>query len=114
MSATPYIFGRGSLKMTYELIRKKNPQLGLSLLNIMGSPPLPKDAGQSDNKHSDQFKVTLDSFQVRAVVEILMDTNQAGLEANNSGVAGMSKALIEDWMTLARQMISELPPEQQP
>jgi len=35
----PYIFSRGSLKLTFDLIRKKNPQLALTIRNISNGIP---------------------------------------------------------------------------
>lgn len=111
----PDIFSYGSLKFTYDLIRKKDAQLALSVRNIIGSEPLPKKESGNDNKRSDHFRVNLDSFQVRAVVESLMEQAQRALEGNNNlGMAIMANTLIDDWMALARKMIDELPDDQKP
>jgi len=111
----PDVFSRGSLKLTFDLIRKKDPQLALSVRNIIGGIPLPKAISQLDNQNSDHFRVALDSFQVRAIVESLMEYSKSEITGNtNPGTAIMAKTLIEDWITLARRMIAELPENQRP
>jgi hypothetical protein len=96
-SYKPNIFSRGSLKLTYDLIRKDNAQLALSVRNIIGGEPLPKTIEEMDNKNSDHFKVELDSFQVRTIVEIIMRQTE-----NDGGMAIMAKSLTQDWVALAR------------
>ena len=103
----PNIFSRGSLVHTFDLVRKKDPLLALNVRNITGGTPLPKSKVQPDNKHTDYFKVELDSFQVRAIVEALMEYGQG--ENKDSGAAVVARTLMEDWMRLAHKMISELP-----
>ena len=108
----PNIFSRGSLTHTFELIRKKDPQLALNVRNITGGTPLPKSEEQPDNKHTDFFEVELDSFQVRAIVEALMEYEQG--ENSDSGAAVVARTLMEDWMRLAQKMIPELPDTDKP
>jgi len=103
------IFSRGGLMLTFGLIRKKDPQLALAIRNLAGGEPLPKSANQPDNRNSDHFQIKLDSFQVRTIVEIL--TEQSQLETTTNPVA---KSLTEDWMALAKKMISELPEDEKP
>jgi len=111
----PNVFSRGSLKMTYDLIRKSSPQLALKVRNIIGGEALPKDSSQHDNKHADFFEVDLDSFEVRAVVEGLMAQLQNGsMSAQPTGMAVMAKSLIEEWLVLARKMFADLPEDQKP
>ena len=107
ITQAPDIFSRGSLAHTFDLVRKKDPLLALNVRNITGGIPLPKSEVQPDNKHTDFFKVELDSFQVRAIVEALMEYGQGG--NNDSGAAVVARTLMEDWMRLAHKMISELP-----
>ncbi len=104
----PDIFSRGSLKLTYDLIRPQNALLALNVRNIIGGEPLLKEASQQNNPHSDYFRVTLDSFQVRSIVEGLMAQEGAAGESN-PGQSIIAKALIEDWTSLARKMFTELP-----
>lgn len=109
------IFSRGSLKLSYDLLRPSNPALALQVRNIINGEPLPKEEGEDHNKNSDHFRVTIDSFQVRAVVEGLMTYNQDELLAKKQpGLAVMAKALMEDWIVLAHKMVSELPANQRP
>ncbi len=102
------IFSRGSLKLTYDLIRPQNALLALNVRNIIGGEPLLKEASQQNNPHSDYFRVTLDSFQVRSIVEALIAQVSTASESN-PGQAIIAKALIEDWTSLARKMFAELP-----
>ncbi len=108
------VFSRGSLNFTYELLRKTDAELALTIRNIIHNDPLPKDTGEIDNKNSDHFRVGLDSFQIRAIVEGLMLQDQKNAGTQNIGQAIMAKALIDDWMKLARKMIAELPENQRP
>lgn len=41
----PYVFSRGSLKLTYDLLRPINPSLALVIRNITSLSPLPKLEG---------------------------------------------------------------------
>lgn len=106
------VFSRGSLAHTFNLIRKSNPLLALTVRNITGGTPLPKTDIQPDNKHTDYFVVTLDSFQVREIVETLNAFVQTADE--DSGAAVVARTLTEDWLRLAHKMISELPDSNKP
>lgn len=111
----PDIFSRGSIKLTYDLLRKKNPALALTVRNMITDTPLPKQEGELNDKNSDHFKVTLNSFEVRAVVEYLMEYGRDDDEIKSKlGMAVMAKALMEDWIVLAHKMVSELPENQKP
>lgn len=111
----PDVFSRGSLKLTYDLIRNKDALLALNIRNIMHTEPLPKEAADIGNEHSDRFKVDLDSLQVRAIVEGLAAQVPGSTDdKTNPGKAVLVKTLVEDWMKLARKMIEELPDDQKP
>ena len=101
----PYIFSRGSLKLTYDLLRKSCPALALTIRNITSSVPLPKLDGDVDNPLTDCFLVELDAFQVRAVVEGLARSGHN--DSSTQGLAVVAQALIEDWMVLAHAMIQQ-------
>ena len=105
------VFSRGSLKLTYDALRPFNPMLALQVRNIIHGEPLPKSDHEEDNEHTDYFKVTLDSFQIRGIVEGLL---QCGESSENKGLAIMAKSLQLDWVNLAHQMISDLPEDQRP
>ena len=109
----PYVFSRGSLKLTYDLLRNVNPSLALAVRNITSLTPMPKLVGDVDNIITDCFLVDLDSFQVRAIVEGLIKRCQmsAGEDAGSKVVA---QALIEDWIALAHVMVGALADEDKP
>ena len=110
------VFSRGGLTLTCDLIRGVDPALALAVRNIAGGAALAKDVAAADNKHSDYFRVTLDSFQVRAVVEALMMAAIDGADesSSNPGNAVIVQALTEDWIKLARWMVAALPADQRP
>ncbi|MBT5229254.1 MAG: hypothetical protein HOM11_03145 [Methylococcales bacterium] len=103
----PDVFSRGSLMLTFSLVRKIDPQLALNVRNITGGVPLPKLSAQPDNKNADFFKVELDSYQVRAVVEAIVTFSQAGNLDLGMGV--VARTLLEEWTALAAKMIKALP-----
>ncbi len=106
------VFSRGSLKLTFDLLRKKNPQLALQVRNIMGNEPLERENNENDNPNAHHFVVTLDSYQLRAIVEGLMEFNQSEISApEESGLAIMAKTLMEDWIVLAHKMVSQIKKE---
>ncbi|WP_419904866.1 hypothetical protein [Kiloniella sp.] len=108
----PDIFSRGSLNFTYELLKKSDAELALTIRNIIHGDPLPKGSEDLDTKDSDHFRVILDGMQVRSVLEGLTLQNQQNQGSQHIGQAIMAQALIEDWIKLAHQMISELPEDQ--
>ena len=111
----PDVFSRGSLKLTYDIIRSKNAQLALTVRNIIGGEPLPREDDGADSKYADYFRVELDSFQVRAVVEGLMQQVQESAQSpDNPGAMIVAKTLIDEWLALARKMFAELPDDQKP
>ena len=69
---------------------------------------------QSESENADHFRVSLDSFQVRAVVESLMQYQQLDIKnAKLTGLEIMAQSLLDDWLHLARKMIQDLADEQQ-
>lgn len=103
----PYVFSRGSLKLTYDLLRNANPSLALVIRNITSLSPLPKLEGDVENVITDCFLVDIDSLQVRAVVEGLIKRSQLN-SVEDAGTRVVAMALIEDWLALANEMIYEL------
>lgn len=101
----PDIFSRGSIQLTFDLIRKEQPSLAMSLQNILNSEPLPKLPGQPDNKHSDHFKVSLEPRQVRSIVECITKVVEAPLTDKNAGMLVVGKTLLNDWWDLAHMML---------
>ena len=103
----PYVFSRGSLKLTYDLLRHVNPALALVIRNITSLPPLPKLDGDVDNSITDCFLLELDSLQVRAVVEGLLKHSQLN-SREDAGTKVVAMALVEDWLALAGAMLEQL------
>ena len=106
------VFSRGSLKLTYDVLRSIHPGLALQVRNITQGDPLPKEDESEPNPHTDYFHVTLDSFQVREVVENLVAYTQR--DDAQKGLTVMASALIDEWMELASKMIQDLPEDQRP
>lgn len=109
---SPDVFSRGSLKLTYDVLRGINPGLALLVRNITLGEAMPKENESEPNPHTDYFKVSLDSFQVREVVESLVAYTQQ--DDAQKGLSVMATALIEEWLELANKMIQELPEDQRP
>lgn len=104
------VFSRGSLKLTYDLLRKQNPSLALEVRNI--SQGVTIDNCDTDHtKNTDHFRVFLEPLQVRAIVEGLMSYSQINLaQSQEAGLAIMAKALLQDWLALAQKMMADLSP----
>ena len=113
-------FSRGSLKLTYDLLRKQNPKLALEVRNQLAAEPLAKEQGadsaehDSHNKNTDRFRVTLDSFQVRAIAESLAAQISVPATKQNMGTQILAKSLLDEWLRLAQKMIEDLPEDQRP
>ena len=115
MSDTPtneIVFSRASLDITYSLLRKKEPQLALTIRNILFQQPVIKTQQQVDSKNTDHFKVKLGSFQVRSIVEALMETlnesNETHTEDNTSLFRPiLIQSIINEWTVLAKNMFDE-------
>lgn len=104
------VFSRGSIQMTFELLRKRNPRLALTVRNIAGGEPLPKDFDDLlDDKNTDHFRVEMDSKEVSEVVEELMSfTHPDAVDIHNPGINIMARTLMQDWLLLAHQMVVNL------
>lgn len=100
----PYVFSRGSLKLTYDLLRPINPSLALVIRNITSLSPLPKLEGDVDNSITDCFLVDISSFQVRAVVKGLIKRSQVNI-LEDAGTKVVAQALLENWQALANEML---------
>jgi len=114
------VFSRGSLKLTYDLLRKQSPTLALQVRNISHGVTINFDVlsntntntNTNTNKNTDHFRVNLEPLQVRAIVEGLMSYSQINLAGSQeAGLAIMAKALLQDWLALAEKMMTELSPE---
>ncbi|MCZ4279682.1 hypothetical protein O4H49_02755 [Kiloniella laminariae] len=110
------VFSRGSLVLTYELLRGSAPQLALEVRNIVHGKALQSHSSQASqaqdelvqkrNRNSDHFRVQLSAVQVRAIVEGLAGHREKA--GAGSGNAVMAQTLIEDWVVLAQKMVEEL------
>ncbi|WP_085899408.1 hypothetical protein [Kiloniella majae] len=108
----PDVFSRGSLMFTYELLRKNNPELALTVRNIVHGTPLDKSDQNIDCQNTDHFQVQLSPLQIRAIVEGLVAQDIPSPSPENMGKVIMAKALVDEWAKLARKMLQELPEEQ--
>lgn len=98
------IFSKESLQLTFELLRKSNPQLALTVRNIAGGEPLLREDAD------DLFRVDLNSSDVRKVVEELMCfTNPDAVDVNNPSINILARSLMQDWLLLAHQLIAQMP-----
>lgn len=105
-------FSRASLDISYNLLRKIEPQLALTIRNILFQTPLKKRPEQADNKNTDLFEVSLDTLQVRKIVETLMEilnqANQTNDEDNTSLFRPVIiQSIINEWTVLAKNMFDE-------
>ena len=106
------VFSRASLDISYNLLRHKEPQLALTIRNILFQTPVEKRPDQIDIKHTDNFKVSLDTFQVRKIVETLMiilnESSKIHNEDNTSLFRpALIQSMINEWTVLAKNMFDE-------
>lgn len=124
--ARPDLFSRGSLELTFRLLRNKNARLALEVQNLLqgrkaelptttshtgpdcSSPPsFLSPSGFLSNGESDHFYVTLSPQNVGKVVDEL---TRLGQELLNGPPSGNSKLLIirpliKDWIHLAEWLL---------
>jgi len=111
------IFSRATLDISYNLLRKNHPQLALTIRNILFQQPVKKNSDQADNKVSDHFLVELTSYDVRNIIESLMQilneanaTNAAKNNAeDNTSIFRpiLIQSIINEWTVLAKSMFDE-------
>lgn len=106
------IFSRATLDISYSLLRQKEPQLALTIRNILFQEPIEKQPEQIDIKHTDNFIVSLDTFQVRKIVETLMiilnESSKTHNEDNTSLFRpSLIQSMINEWTVLAKNMFDE-------
>lgn len=102
------IFNRGSLELTYSLIKSKEPEIALELTRILGNNPICSRQFRADNIYQESFYVSLNSRQVRCVVEVLLAIINTPYDDTTLGMNVVAKSLIEEWMKLATAMMREL------
>jgi len=106
------LFSRASLDMSYNLLRKKDPQLALTIRNILFNQPVDKKSEQPDNKNTDSFLVDLDTFAVRKVVETLMEVLKESSETHTDDNTSLFRpvlieSIMSEWTALAKCMFDE-------
>ena len=105
-------FSRASLEISYNLLRQKEPQLSLTIRNILFQQPEQKNSEQLDNKNTDNFVVELDTHSVRKIVETLMiileESKKTHTEDNTSLFRPiLIQSIITEWTVLAKNMFDE-------
>jgi hypothetical protein len=101
------IFNRGSLELTCTLIKSTLPEITQALDAILTNKPILSPQFSAENIHQDRFYVSLNSRQVRAIVEVLLEIIN-GSNDNTQGMCVLAKSLLEEWMKLATAMMLEL------
>ena len=106
------IFSRATLDISYSLLRQKEPQLALTIRNILFQEPIEKLPEQVDIKHTDNFIVSLDTLQIRKIVETLMiilnESSKTHNEDNTSLFRpSLIQSMINEWTVLAKDMFDE-------
>jgi len=105
-------FSRASLEISYNLLRQKEPQLSLTIRNILFQQPEQKNSEQLDNKNTDNFVVELDTHSVRKIVETLMiileESKKTHTEDNTSLFRPiLIQSIITEWTVLAKNIFDE-------
>jgi len=105
-------FSRASLEISYNLLRQKEPQLSLTIRNILFQQPEQKNSEQLDNKNTDNFIVELDTHSVRKIVETLMiileESKKTHTEDNTSLFRPiLIQSIIAEWTVLAKNIFDE-------
>ncbi len=106
----PEVFSRASLLMTFDLLRKKKPQLALTVRNIAGGEPV--YLGDEGDRNSECYRVELESRQLREIVQGLMEfTYPEAVDMSNPEINIMARALMQDWLLLAHRSVANDPLE---
>lgn len=102
------IFNRGSLELTSTLIKSTLPEIAQDLDVILTNKPILSTQFSAPNIHQDKFYVSLNSRQVRCIVEALLLMINGSNDVNTQGISVLAKSLLEEWMKLATAMMLEL------
>jgi len=110
-------FNRGVLDMTFTMLRDKDPKLALLIRNNLFNVAVIKSNDTPDNKNADTFKINLDSFQVRAIVEHLneiLEESQKLDPSKNTSIFRpvLIESIMNEWLNLATLMFSKFKIEQ--
>lgn len=107
----PDLFSRGSLELTFRLLRNKNARLALEMQNLLqgrkAAPLALPNSGFLSTPDIDHFYVTLSPQNVGKVVDEL---TRLGQELLNNPASASSKLLIirpliKDWINLAEWLL---------
>ena len=109
---TNIILSRATLDITYKLLRNHEPQLALTIRNILFEPAIENKPEQIDNKHTDNFHINLNTFEVRKIVETLMHILNESSENHSEDNTSLFRpiliqSIINDWTVLAKNMFDE-------
>ena len=93
------VFSRGSLQMTYTLLRRRNPSLALSVRNVLGEEPVAEVSSQKQ----ELYRVTLKDEAVGDVVrELIATLAEASTNELDKGQIVMARSLLAEWFALGK------------
>jgi len=102
------VFNRGSLELTCKLINFHEPEITQAIQSILANKPICSTQFKAHNIHQDNFYVSLNARQVRAIIEVLSDVINEPEDVKILGKRVLAKSLLEEWMKLATAMMLEL------
>lgn len=98
---------RGSLQLTFDLLRKAEPELALKVRNEMTRTSASERERGSENIHTQTFYVTLELETIQDIIQALIDKTEAPSHPGNIGAQVMAKALLKEWLHLAQSFLGE-------
>jgi len=106
------ILSRATLDISYHLLRKQDPQLALTVRNILFQNPIEKTNEKIKNKNTDQFIISLDTFTVRKIIETLSDILEQSKQTHTDDNTSLFRpvliqSIIDEWTILAKIMFIE-------
>ncbi len=108
ISSTAVLFDRETLQFTVKLLKPQNPSLALRIQNLIGPSARIHHQESEILSPEDTFKLCLDSFTLKRVVETLANAGQALAESAIQSHDGdhqellNTKAAISKWLDYAR------------
>ena len=102
------LFDRETLQFTVKLIRSHNPSLALRIQNLIAPSAIPYIQSYGEPHATDQFKLNLDSYTLKRVVDTLAIAGQELAEQVLLTEQGDQKFLLEvkssigKWIVYAR------------
>ncbi len=102
---SPDLFSRGTLEMTYKLLRTPNPSLALCVRNL-----LMNQRKQINNTHKNKprINIALEPTTIGKIVSALTILGQNALDNREveNGKLLVLRSLIEDWAGLAEWLVN--------